>query len=172
MAELTRVRVSRWVVAVDLDATRAAFAELAASDVPETGCDCGHCRNFAASFPAPYPPEALELLKQLGMDARYPSEVVYYCRTENQPGRHFYGGWFHFVGEILEGQAMPEKGYDRLDEHGNWVRAFEPLGEHFKMFFTTSPLPLWKVFNGRPVVALEFETTVVPWVLDEHAPDY
>lgn len=92
MAELTRIRVSRWVLGVDLAATRQALAELVASGVPQTCCNCGNCRNFAASFPAPFPTEALVLFEQLGIGARYPSEVVYYRRSENQPEEHYCGG--------------------------------------------------------------------------------
>jgi hypothetical protein len=167
MPQLTKIRVSRWVLGIDLDATRQAFANLAASDVPETCCDCGDCRNFAAAFPAPFPPEALDLFEQLGMNARYPSEV--YRVYQIQPGLHSYGGWFHYIGRLLDGESALVEGFYRLDEHGNRVWDFEPFGKAFEFRFSTRRLPEPDVFEGLQIVALEFFTNA-PWVLDE--PEY
>lgn len=136
--------------------------------MPETCCTCDDCRNFADSFPAPFPPEALALFQRLGIEARYPSEVVHYNRI--QPERHYYGGWFHVIGELLEGEAQVDAHYNRIDEHGNRVRDFAPLGTGFELRFSTRWQPMPEVFAGRPTVALEF-FTAAPWVLDERESD-
>jgi hypothetical protein len=165
MADLTTVRVSLWMLGVDLAATRRAYASLAASGSAGPGCTCGDCRNFAATFPAPFPTEALALFEQLGLDARYPSRVdrVYRIRV----GLHSYHGYFHFAGKLFDGEALKDSAGKPVDSNGKIVQDFEPFGGNFALRFTTADMMRKpSVFYDQQIVALVFET-IAPWVLNE-----
>jgi hypothetical protein len=61
-------------------------------------CNCVHCRNFGVSRAVAFPAEVLALLDKLGVDPRNDAEVYHNARLA--PGRHHYGGWYHFVGAL------------------------------------------------------------------------
>ena len=147
------VRVSNWVVEVDpIETSRAHAARPKGS--PES-CDCLHCRNFVAARPTVYPVEFTELLDVLGVPADRESEIWH--GGEVAPGRHFYGGWFHFVGTVIEGQ-------DCLLDNGSIE--LTKLSSSFSVGVTRRPGLVPETFSTSKVVQLEFSAEV-PWVLDE-----
>jgi len=85
-----------WTVTFDPDATRHAYSVFALD--PKDLCQCLYCMNFVKSSPSLYPGQFLALLDTLGVDVRYPGEVVSYMQMPD--GRILYDGWFHF-GEQL-----------------------------------------------------------------------
>jgi hypothetical protein len=147
------VRVSNWLVEVDaVETSRAQAARPAGS--PES-CDCLECRNFVAARPAVYPVEFTELLAVLGVPSDRESEIWH--GGEVAPGRHFCGGWFHFVGEVTEGP-------DCL--RGNGSTELAELSSGFSVGFTRRLGLVPETFPTSKVVQLEFSAEV-PWVLDD-----
>jgi hypothetical protein len=85
-----------WDFTCDRDATVTAYAraEAGGSDT----CSSGGCRNFRLVRDQVYPAAFLEFLKSVGIDSEKDGEV--YHTGELKPGKHHYGGWFHFVGSL------------------------------------------------------------------------
>ena len=92
-----------------------------------------------------YPAEALALFDRLGITYNREAESYHNGRLES--GLHSYGGWFHFVGTIEEGENN-----------------FERIGEHFSICLSSHTALIPRVFGEQPVVQLEFETEVA-WVI-------
>jgi hypothetical protein len=136
-----------WVYTADRDATIEAYSQIERGGADR--CDCAWCRNFRKVRPQVFPSEFLALLGVLGIDPNKDAEVYHIARPA--PGRHYYGGWYHFVGN--------------LDETGD----FPPI--HFGTGFTTwmsqAAAPRLPSLKGLPVVELAFSCETVPWLLDE-----
>jgi hypothetical protein len=141
MEEL-RLRDQR--IRYDREATVAAY-----SAVPSGGadrCACVLCRNFVVQRAKVYPQSFRALLDQLGIDPHKEGEVYdkvgpFDLRTRPT------GGWFYFVGELIEPG-------ERLSQDGDFQYWFQPT-------FPRAP----DCFGER-VAAIEFAAQV-PWVLDE-----
>lgn len=154
---MDQINFGRWRLEYDVQATRQASASIA-NGAPES-CGCLYCRNFIAARDRAYPPEALQLFDRLGIDPAREAEVYQLAKT--QPGRHFYGGFFHFVGQIV-------RGADALSPSG--AVELEPMNEWFSLGFTAAVSLIPSGLKDLPVVQLEFMTTVA-WVLPEPEPD-
>lgn len=96
---MNRIVFGRWVLAVDADATRAAYSNITVGS-PEA-CACDPCLNFSASRQTTYPATFRQLLLDLGVQFDCEAEIYHNCRLENK--LHSYGGWLHFVGAIVSG---------------------------------------------------------------------
>ena len=145
---------ARWQVRCDAAATREAYAGIATGSAER--CSCSPCRNFAALRDHIYPLLAREIFEQLGI--RYDREAEIYHARMNA-GVHSYGGWFHFVGQILSGEDLMKEGDPRFHP--------ERVDENFAMGFTARIALLEKPFADLPVAQLEFFAESVPWVLEE-----
>lgn len=149
MAE-TLVRFRQWLFSVDKVATEQTYAASLAR-VP-VACKCPDCLNFEAAREVAFPPEALTLFAELGIDYRREGEVYAVALA---PGRHFYGGWFHFRGAIVEGPDL------RLTSQNNSAQ----LTDLFSISFTTGYAP--SIFADlHHTVQIEIETTL-PWLLTD-----
>ena len=124
---------------------------------------CLHCRNYHAGGAVAYPAEVLDLYQDLGIDSRLPAEVMH-CK-QIAPGRHLYGGWFHFVGSIESGPDARR----RLTETVQTID-LEAVDSAFRIGFTAEPSIYFRAFVREPLVQIEFETEA-RWVLDEPEPD-
>jgi len=134
---------------------RAATAEVygRASLGYSSQCTCNGCRNFVAARAEAFPPALLSLLTTLGIDPAKDGEVYHNGRLS--PGKHHYGGWFHFIGT--------------LDESGD----FPPveLGAGFTVHLCQKSAPSLPELKGLPLVQLEFIASSVPWRLNEPEAD-
>lgn len=141
------VTFGEWRFTVDREATAAAYARagLGGSDT----CSCSSCRNFAVARERVYPPNFLALLASLGIDSCKDGEVYHNARLS--PGRHHYGGWFHFVGS--------------LDATGDFPAV--PLAEGFAVWLCHRHAPALAALRGLSLVQLEFVAENVPWLLQE-----
>jgi hypothetical protein len=147
MAE-TLVRFRQWLFSVDKEATAAAYTASLAS-VP-VACGCHDCLNFEAARELAFPPEALALFAELGVDYRREGEVY---AVPLAPGQHRYGGWFHFRGSIVEGPDLRLTGENNLAQ----------LTDLVSLGFTTGYAP--SIFADlHHTVQIEIETTL-PWLL-------
>jgi hypothetical protein len=137
----------QWQYTADRDATILAYGrtERGGADT----CDCVDCRNFRVARADAFPAEFLALLDKLGIDPRKDAEVYHNARLA--PGRHDYGGWYHFVGS--------------LDQTGD----FPPvdLGDGFSVWMCHASAPRLPSLEGMQVVQVKFHAEAVPWLLDE-----
>ncbi len=139
---MATIRHGNCVLSVDVEATRAAYEQLAHTD-----CTCDGCKNFTEAMPALFVPSIVAWFSSLGIDYRKPGEVFHLCREDS--GLHLYGGWYHGIGS-LEGRCE-----DSL-----------ALTEDFEVSFHDDAVCLQEPFKGRPVVQIEISTRI-PWVIRE-----
>ncbi|HEV2546449.1 MAG TPA: hypothetical protein VGU20_03870 [Stellaceae bacterium] len=140
----------RWKYTADRDATIAAYAQEPHGFTKK--CGCATCRNFDLARGRIFPPAFFSLLDRLGIDPEKEAEA--YHNAQLAPGRHDYGGWYHFVGT--------------LDETGD----FPPVdfGDGFTVWMSRAGGPKLASLKGAKTVQLEFHSDAVPWLLDEPEP--
>ncbi len=147
-----QLQIAKWQVECDLEATQAAYASLAVG--PD--CACNECQNFRAAAGRTFTQELYALFAVLRIDPIKPAELCHWCREPG--GLYLVGGWFHFVGRILEGaDAMQHP-----DGTGTMNFEFLPGGAEVALTQHISLLPA--TFRGLAVCQLEFQTRI-PWVL-------
>lgn len=136
-----------WKYRADREATILAYGQTERGGADT--CDCAGCRNFRAVRADCFPPEFIALLGQLGIDPRKDAEVYHIARIA--PGRHDYGGWYHFIGTFDEvGKSPPVT-----------------LGSGFSAWVCPASGPRLSSLKGKQVVQLEFYIEAIPWRLDE-----
>jgi hypothetical protein len=135
-------RIGDQLIRFDREATIIAYSEMRQGGAD--CCTCAGCRNFVLLRDKAYPDTFRSLLNQLGIDARKEGEAVHYGPEGDL---HLYGGWFYFVGEVVE--------------LGERLTAAEGAIQYW--FSNSFPQPP-ESFRG-PVAALEFSTEL-PWVLE------
>ena len=139
-----------WRYTVDREATILAYGRAERGGVDT--CECAYCRNFRLARQHLFPEKFLRLLDQLGIDPLKDAEVYHNARLA--PGRHDYGGWYHFVGT--------------LDEIGDFPVV--QLGDGFTAWVCRASAPRLASFRDGQAVQLEFNAEAVPWLLDEPEP--
>jgi hypothetical protein len=139
-----------WKYTAERDATARAYTEEEKGFTEK--CGCAECRNFRLVRGRVFPPKFLTLLSELGIDPEKEAEVYRMARLA--PGRHDYGGWYHFVGTLDETGDFPPVDF------GNGFTAWMCRSSAFR-------LPSLRAVN---VVQLEFRSDAVPWLLDEPEP--
>lgn len=113
-------------------------------------CSCIPCKNFAAQRGTIFPETFLQFLNKLGADPLKEWEAFdYNFEPKNPRKRVLYGGWFLFVGELVEGLNKRPA----------------PAQQGFAHWFTTS-FPAGTLPTGLKLCAVEF-VGEIPWVLSE-----
>ena len=141
---MEELRLGDQLARYDREATVRAYMALPSGGADR--CSCVYCRNFAAQRATVYPQGFRALLEQLGIDPSKEGEV--YDGTGPFDLRiRLTGGWFYFVGELVE------KG-ERLIQVGDFQYWFQPS-------FPRAPVSF-----GDCVAAIEFSVQI-SWVLDE-----
>lgn len=136
-----------WRFTCDLGSTVAAYAR-AEAGYTQT-CTCNGCRNFVVARFEAFPKRFVALLESLGIDPVKEGEIYHTCRMS--PGKHLYGGWYHFVGSLEDSsEAGPQK-----------------YGDEFQVTLGKKSAPCLDALKELPLVQLEFVATAVPWCLDE-----
>lgn len=136
-----------WRFECDFEATQAAYSPIDRGGAES--CSCNGCKNFAAARSRVFPEAFLELLATLGVDPLKDTEAYHIARLA--PGRHYYGGWYHFVGQ--------------LSVDGDFAQV--DFGNGFTACLVEARAPRLKSLVGLPVVQLEFQSKSVPWMLPE-----
>ena len=136
-----------WSYDADPEATAAAYRSVEHGGAE--ACGCAGCRNFLLARDKVYPASFLTLLAQLGVDPSKDAEV--YHNAQLSPGRHDYGGWFHFVGELHNSGDFPPVA----------------LGENFSAWMCRPNAPRLAPLEDLNVVQVEFHAEAVPWLLRE-----
>jgi hypothetical protein len=140
-----------WQFTCDRQATVDAYAREAVGNSAQ--CTCIGCRNFVAARFDVFPKAFSTLLDSLGIDPTKDGEVYHNGRLS--PGKHHYGGWFHFIGT--------------LDVIGD----FQPIefGESFSVYFCSKSAPCLPALEDLPLVQVEFTASAIAWCLPEPEPD-
>jgi hypothetical protein len=142
--------LGNWVFSLDRTATLEAYR--AVEHGGSEACSCAGCRNFLLARASVFPSSFLTLLDQLGIDAMKDAEVYHNARIS--PGRHDYGGWFHFVGALHNAGDSPPVYLD----------------EGFSVWMCHASSPRLPSLETKAVVQLEFHAECVPWLLSEPEP--
>ena len=143
-------RYGSWTFTVDRQATTAAYANEAAGGADT--CDCAGCRNFRIARSEVFPVEFLKFLDELGVDFKKDGEVYEIARLDT--GLHVYGGWYHFVGQLIETGDFPQEEY----------------GPHFRAWLQRASAPMLPSLKDKDLVQVEFAADAVPWLLEEPDP--
>jgi len=154
------IRFGRWELICDPDQTRKSYAAVNIGGPEECGCD--PCLNFAVARRQIYTLDALELFERLGISRDREVEIYHMVRLA--PGRHLYGGWFHFVGSIVSGADAAKQ----IAEN-TWQPALQKMSESFSLGFSSRVALVREPFKNLPLVQLEF-TAEVPWILEKAEP--
>lgn len=136
----------QWKYNVDRDATIDAYRRAERGGVDT--CDCVWCRNFRLARSRAFPVWFLSLLEQLGINPKKDGEVYHNGRLAS--GLHSYAGWYHFVGTLEETRDSAVE-----------------LSPGFTAWMCEASAPRLSSLKGLPVVQLEFQSEVVPWLLNE-----
>lgn len=155
------ITFARWQIECDPATTRNLYARVQLGS-PET-CGCGPCLNFAAARKQAYPVDVIRLFDSLGVDHNREAEIYHTHRI--RPGEHHYGGWFHFVGRIVNGSDACKQIATNA-----WGFDLEKISAEFQLGFTNRIGLLREAFKGQPVVQIEFQA-VVPWLLAVAEPE-
>jgi hypothetical protein len=134
----------------DHDATIALYRDTITVPGAER-CTCDSCKNFAAQRDKAFPEKFIEFLKDLGIDPRKEWEAFNYDFDTETNGAVLYGGWFQFVGELVEGRDVGSA----PEEHG------------FAHWFTTN-FPGGTFPRDLKLCAVEFLVRI-PWIFQAAA---
>jgi hypothetical protein len=134
----------------DLEATRAAYADVAGGRAD--GCSCNGCRNWVALRPS-LANGLGKPLERLGIPLDKDVEIAHVAREKS--GLHSYVGWWHFVGRVLDGP------------NGYWAL---PEVDHVRLKVEERSDLAAPSFADRPVLQLGLHAEL-PWVLDEPEPE-
>ncbi|MHC4862776.1 MAG: hypothetical protein ACYTEX_01750 [Planctomycetota bacterium] len=145
------LQIGPWIVKYDAQATRQRYSQIQIGD-PER-CGCHPCLNFAAAREELYPDEVRKVLAKLGIDYTREAEVAHTHRV--RPGRHFYLGWFHCVGQV---EVIGDEPIDAVH-----------VTEDFSWSFRNGRDVAYDVFAGCALVQIDF-TAEIPWVLEVQEP--
>jgi hypothetical protein len=97
-----KINIGQSLIEVDSDATREAYRKLLHAGPEE--CGCSYCRNWVAARPQVYGEEISALLESMGIRPGYETEV---WEVPWDDGRHYYGGWYPFIGSVLTRHEAP-----------------------------------------------------------------
>jgi hypothetical protein len=156
---VSELRIGDQLVHFDREPTVAAYSAVTQGWADR--CTCSGCRNFARQRETAYPPEFRNLLNAFGIDPAKEGESVHHGPAGEL---QFYGGWFYFVGELLEkGESIVTIG--RSPTLVGTSRDRSSVPEEFQYFIGTA-FPRPSAAFGKSVAAIEF-STLLPWVLEE-----
>ena len=147
-----------WKFEVDFDRTKEIYDEVEMGS-PER-CECNNCKNFSANREIIYPTEVKNLFAKLGIDYKKESEICHYCKLEN--GKHFYGGWFHFKGKILEGKDCKVN----LPSGGSTFDTVSITDDFGIGFMKGSSLSFFDKEESENLIQIEFLSNS-DWVIDK-----
>lgn len=158
---MEKAQVLRWLVEVDVESTKALYREIDIRGASECGCE--DCENYLLIGEGAFPRRALEIFSVLGIDPLKEVEVCRFNREES--GLHLYGGRFHFIGKVLEG----EDGW-RSRGKSSKVADFEDIGSGFAIGISRDLQLVRDSFDISKSVQLDF-FAVLPWLSSSEEPD-
>ena len=135
------------VVRHDRSRTTEAYKTVAVGGAAQ--CKCSYCRNFIAQRGSIYPVGFIALLDELEIDPDKEGEVYEFGPAKE--GYRCYGGWFFFVGQILEAGESKSENDGVTYQISDGKQLPQPDGDF-----------------GLDLLALNFNLAL-PWVLKKEA---
>jgi hypothetical protein len=154
------VRFKRWILDADPFATCAAYSKIQSGGADTCGCNA--CKNFAASRKTVYPENVRTLFDVLGVDLQKEAEVSHFAKLDS--GLHYYGGWFHAVGQITGGDETQVEMRENI-----YAFDLEPETNTFDIGLTSRGQLIPEPFHGQRLIQVEF-TAKIPWIICEPEP--
>ncbi|RZM25401.1 MAG: hypothetical protein EOO88_19425 [Pedobacter sp.] len=147
----TTITFRDWEFEIDHDATKLVYDQVEQGGAEVCGCE--DCRNYVLNRKSVFPKDVLEFLINVGIDYTKEVEVTVF---ENRPDRsRLIGGWFHFLGNIVEGE--------RYRQPPDGSMELTPINSVFSIGFAPeSTLAYFKPTSA--IIQVEF-MTVIPWLL-------
>jgi hypothetical protein len=140
------LRANGQAILFDRDATIDLYRQIITASGADQ-CGCSGCKNFASQRGKIFPSEFRQFLNSPGVDPEKEWEAFDYDFDIASPSKpSLYGGWFLFIGELVEG----------LEVKGE-------LRAGFTYWFTSS-FPNITVPKDVKVCAVEF-LIEIPWIL-------
>lgn len=105
----------------------------------------------------------LDLFDRLGVNPSKEAERHHFDRhhfNREEPGRHFYGGWLHFIGRINAGRDVRASAGDSTSR-----LKLASVTDDLAIGFTEQARRVRKPFGAESLVQIEF-TGCLPRVLD------
>jgi len=96
--KMEKKQIGSWLIEFDRAATKTAYAAIEGDS-----CKCQSCRNFYEAIPQ-FPVEVRQFFDEFGVDLTEPVEIYDLC--EFKDGLLLYGGWYHIVGNYLDGDNV------------------------------------------------------------------
>jgi hypothetical protein len=156
---MEQITFARWEIECDAATTRELFSRVL-SGAPER-CGCTHCVNLAAAREQVFSGEVLRLFEQLGIAPNREAEIYHTHRI--RPGKHHYGGWFHFVGRIVRGSDATRQ-IGTAKAGAVWGFDLEKVGADFELGFTQRIGLLDKPLQGWPGIKVSrLSTACAPY---------
>jgi hypothetical protein len=87
-----------YVVEYDARATADAYAR--GQESGAGSCSCDSCDNFVLARSQAFPEQFLHLLSSMGIDWQREGEASE--MGEDETGQYLYGGWFFFIGRVVQ----------------------------------------------------------------------
>lgn len=150
-----RLRIGRWTIEHDPDATRACYAR-----IPEgPACaPCPSCENYIALREGDLPAEFWKLLDTLGIAFAKPAEL---CLAEPAAGQWVnYSLWYHFVGRIISGADCWKPTSETFSMYDG-----EKIAPNLSLGFSSRRELVNDAFAADSIVQLEVVVNA-PWVLN------
>jgi hypothetical protein len=98
------------------------------------------------------PERFVTFLKSVGIDPSKEAEAFHNARISK--GKHHYGGWYHFVGQLLKTGDFP----------------MTEAGPGFSYYLCRAHSPHLRAFEEHNLVEVGFVAESVPWIIDEDEP--
>ena len=153
---LTTIKYKDWTFKIDKELTKQTYnkIQLGGSDT----CDCSECENYSLQRDNLFPSEIRQLFIDLGIDYKKEVEITTIEILKN--GIHHLSGWFHFKGEILNGNdckiPLPDNGFSI---------ELIAITDNFSIGFTHgNSLTFFEDKSG--LIQVEFESKI-PWLIDK-----
>jgi len=136
----------------DIEKTKSIYAEIEKMAPADYSCQCNHCQTFHKHLDGLFPQEFLDILNQLGINYKYPSEVAY---LDEKDGMAVYNGWYHFVGYV-ENPTVPTLSGDGVTLDQDFIE----LSETLSIDFTNEEFPHHDIFGQDNLGVIEFIVTI------------
>ena len=158
--------LGQYIIDIDIERTRAFYREHGVSFAEI--CGCSDCINYLKAIKTA-PPSVLDFFDSLGVDLCKAPEMFNVIGDYDANGLIYYEGFFHLVGEILEGEDAWETGEVRED--GSYTEhlkesCLHQLAPNFQIAFSHKEDLLEE---GFPDPHIQMEVFFhLPWILNEN----
>ncbi len=157
MVALEKVTFIDWEFNVDKTATLIGYQHAKAGSA--NYCTCTMCENFATYRHDIYPDVIKKLFEDLGIDYEKEAETYHIMKLDN--GLHYYGAWFHFIGQIVKGKAAKIS-----TANNSYNLDLFNITDYFNIGFHRDYSLSFFDKEKYELVQVEF-TVSIPWIIDK-----